>query len=60
MNAPPRPRIAVVTFPGSNDDRDAALALDRLGADATLVWHAEPHLPDVAAVVLPRGFSYGA
>jgi len=55
----PRPRIAVVTFPGSNDDLDAALALDRLGADATLVWHAEPELPDLAAVVLPGGFSYG-
>jgi phosphoribosylformylglycinamidine synthase subunit PurQ / glutaminase len=54
-----RPRIAVVTFPGSNDDRDAALALERLGADATLVWHAKPDLPDVAAVVLPGGFSYG-
>jgi phosphoribosylformylglycinamidine synthase subunit PurQ / glutaminase len=55
----PRPRVAVVTFPGSNDDRDAALALDRLGADATLVWHADPELLDVAAVVLPGGFSYG-
>jgi phosphoribosylformylglycinamidine synthase I len=54
-----RPRIAVVTFPGSNDDRDAALALDRLGAEATLVWHAEPELPELAAVVLPGGFSYG-
>ncbi|MFL5920147.1 MAG: phosphoribosylformylglycinamidine synthase subunit PurQ [Gaiellaceae bacterium] len=56
---PPRPRIAVVTFPGSNDDRDAALALEGLGAAPTLVWHAEPELPDVAAVVLPGGFSYG-
>jgi phosphoribosylformylglycinamidine synthase I len=55
----PRPRIAVVTFPGSNDDHDAALALERLGADATLVWHAESKLPDVAGVVLPGGFSYG-
>jgi phosphoribosylformylglycinamidine synthase I len=55
----PRPRIAVVTFPGSNDDRDAELALGRLGADATIVWHAEPELPDVVAVVLPGGFSYG-
>jgi phosphoribosylformylglycinamidine synthase subunit PurQ / glutaminase len=55
----PRPRIAVVTFPGSNDDHDAALALERLGADATLVWHGEPELPDVAGVVLPGGFSYG-
>ena len=59
MSDRPRPRIGVVTFPGSNDDRDAALALDRLGADATLVWHAEPELPDLAAVVLPGGFSYG-
>ena len=59
MTDRPRPRIAVVTFPGSNDDHDAALALERLGADATLVWHAESELPDVAAVVLPGGFSYG-
>ena len=59
MTDRPRPRIAVVTFPGSNDDHDAALALERLGADATLVWHSEPELPDVAGVVLPGGFSYG-
>jgi len=55
-----RPTIAIVTFPGSNDDRDAALALDGLGADPRLVWHAERELPpDTAAVVLPGGFSYG-
>ncbi len=54
-----RPTIAVVVFPGSNDDRDAALALDALGADPRLVWHADPELPDVNAVVLPGGFSYG-
>jgi phosphoribosylformylglycinamidine synthase subunit PurQ / glutaminase len=54
-----RPKIAVVVFPGSNDDRDAALALEALGAKPTLVWHAESTLPDVAAVVLPGGFSYG-
>ena len=59
MSAEPRPRIAVVVFPGSNDDGDAALALEALGAEPTLVWHAEPALPDVAAVVLPGGFSYG-
>ena len=51
--------IAVVVFPGSNDDRDAAGALELLGADATLVWHADERLPDVGAVVLPGGFSYG-
>jgi phosphoribosylformylglycinamidine synthase len=54
-----RPRIAVLVFPGSNDDRDAAWALHALGADPVLVWHGEPELPDVAGVVLPGGFSYG-
>jgi phosphoribosylformylglycinamidine synthase subunit PurQ / glutaminase len=54
-----RPRIAVVVFPGSNDDRDAALALEGLGADPVLVWHADEELPEVGAVVLPGGFSYG-
>jgi phosphoribosylformylglycinamidine synthase subunit PurQ / glutaminase len=54
-----RPRIAVVTFPGSQDDRDAALALWTLGAEPVAVWHAEPELPEVGAVVLPGGFSYG-
>jgi phosphoribosylformylglycinamidine synthase I len=54
------PRIAVVVFPGSNDDGDAAWALGALGADPVLVWHAEERLPeDVGAVVLPGGFSYG-
>jgi phosphoribosylformylglycinamidine synthase subunit PurQ / glutaminase len=54
-----RPRIAVVVFPGSNDDRDAAWALKALGADPVLAWHAEPDLPRIDAVVLPGGFSYG-
>jgi phosphoribosylformylglycinamidine synthase subunit PurQ / glutaminase len=54
-----RPRIGVVTFPGSNDDRDAAHALELLGAEAVLVWHGDAELPDVAGVVLPGGFSYG-
>lgn len=55
-----RPRIAVLVFPGSNDDRDAELALERLGADATRVWHTDTELPGgTAAVVLPGGFSYG-
>ena len=54
-----RPRIGVVTFPGSNDDRDAAWALGSLGADVVPVWHGDEELPDVQAVVLPGGFSYG-
>jgi phosphoribosylformylglycinamidine synthase len=59
MSTEPAPRIAVVTFPCSNDDRDAALALERLGAEPIRVWHAERDLPDVEAVLLPGGFSYG-
>jgi phosphoribosylformylglycinamidine synthase len=55
----PRPRIAVLVFPGSNDDRDAAWALTALGADPVLAWHGEPELPRADAVVLPGGFSYG-
>jgi phosphoribosylformylglycinamidine synthase len=54
-----RPRIGVDVSPGANAHRDAALALERLGADVELVWHAEPALPDVASVLLPGGFSYG-
>jgi phosphoribosylformylglycinamidine synthase len=54
-----RPSIGVVTFPGSNDDRDALLALEQLGATGVPVWHGDERLPDVAAVVLPGGFSYG-
>jgi phosphoribosylformylglycinamidine synthase subunit PurQ / glutaminase len=59
MSEQPRPRIAVVVFPGSNDDRDAAIAFESLGAEPVLVWHAEPELPEVGAVALPGGFSYG-
>jgi phosphoribosylformylglycinamidine synthase subunit PurQ / glutaminase len=56
----PRPRIAVVTFPGSNDDGDARLALDVLGAEAVATWHTATELPrGTAGVVLPGGFSYG-
>jgi phosphoribosylformylglycinamidine synthase subunit PurQ / glutaminase len=56
----PRPIVPVVVFPGSNDDRDAQLALERLGAAAPRVWHTEESLPrETAAVVLPGGFSYG-
>jgi phosphoribosylformylglycinamidine synthase len=50
----------VVTFPGSNDDGDARLALDRLGAEAVPVWHTAAQLPRcTAGVILPGGFSYG-
>ena len=54
-----KPRIGVLVFPGSNDDRDAALALEGLGAEPVMVWHGDRDLPDIGAVVLPGGFSYG-
>jgi phosphoribosylformylglycinamidine synthase subunit PurQ / glutaminase len=55
-----KPRVAVVTFPGSQDDRDAVWALRAFGAEAVPVWHADPELPrDIGAVALPGGFSYG-
>ncbi|MBA3561240.1 MAG: phosphoribosylformylglycinamidine synthase subunit PurQ [Actinobacteria bacterium] len=55
-----RPVVAIVVFPGSNDDRDAAWALGGLGANPVFVWHEEEELPaETGAVVLPGGFSYG-
>jgi phosphoribosylformylglycinamidine synthase len=52
-------RIGVVTFPGSLDDRDAARAVRVAGAEAVQLWHADPDLHGVDAVILPGGFSYG-
>ncbi len=52
-------RIGVVTFPGSLDDRDAQRAVRLAGGDAVALWHADPDLHGVDAVVLPGGFSYG-
>ncbi len=57
--ASPQPRIGVVMYPGSNDDHDALWALAALDAEAVPVWHEERALPDLDAVVLPGGFSYG-
>jgi phosphoribosylformylglycinamidine synthase I len=48
-----------VTFPGSLDDRDAARAVRITGGEAVPLWHADPSLHDVDAVILPGGFSYG-
>jgi phosphoribosylformylglycinamidine synthase len=52
-------RIGIVTFPGSLDDSDAARAARLAGAEAVRLWHADPDLHGVDAVVLPGGFSYG-
>ena len=53
------PRISVVTFPGSLDDRDALRAVETMGAEGVALWHAEDDLRGVDAVILPGGFSYG-
>ncbi len=51
---------AVVLFPGSNCDRDALVALERVtGITPHKVWHADTELPNVDLVVLPGGFSHG-
>src|SRR5712691_8165929 len=52
-------RVGVLQFPGVCDDRDALWALAALDAEALFVWHTETDLPDLDAVVLPGGFSYG-
>jgi phosphoribosylformylglycinamidine synthase subunit PurQ / glutaminase len=52
-------RIGVVTFPGSLDDRDARRAVERAGATPVELWHDDPSLHRVDAVILPGGFSYG-
>jgi phosphoribosylformylglycinamidine synthase len=57
--ASPQPRVGVITYPGSQDDRDALWALAANDAEAVPVWHEERTLPDLDAVVIPGGFSYG-
>lgn len=53
-------RSAIVVFPGSNRERDAALALERAtGRKPHIVWHGDSALPDVDLILLPGGFSYG-
>jgi phosphoribosylformylglycinamidine synthase I len=53
-------RSAVITFPGSNRDRDIIAALTKVGGKPPAqVWHKDTELPDVDLIVLPGGFSYG-
>src|SRR5688572_2285539 len=53
-------RFGVVVFPGSNCDHDAWYATTQnLGHEADFVWHDSSHLPNLDAVILPGGFSYG-
>jgi len=53
-------KAAVITFPGSNCDRDLAVAFDRAGFQVARVWHKDTTLPAGTDVVgIPGGFSYG-
>lgn len=54
-------KAAVISFPGSNCDRDMATALDLIdGVTVTKVWHKDANLPDhIDLIALPGGFSYG-
>ena len=53
-------RAAVLTFPGSNCDRDLAVAFERAGFSVSRVWHKDTDLPEGVDVVgLPGGFSFG-
>ena len=53
-------KAAVIVFPGSNCDRDLAVAFEQAGADVTMVWHKDSKLPEGIDIVgVPGGFSYG-
>jgi phosphoribosylformylglycinamidine synthase I len=55
-----RPRVAVAVFPGTWSERDFAHVAEAvLGWTCRLVWHTEPEIGDVDAVVLPGGFAHG-
>jgi phosphoribosylformylglycinamidine synthase len=52
-------KSSVIVFPGSNCDRDIAVALEKMQFKNQMVWHKETKLPKTDLIVLPGGFSYG-
>ena len=50
---------SVIVYPGSNCDRDVAVALEKLQFKNKMVWHKETELPKSDLIVIPGGFSYG-
>ena len=52
-------KSAVITFPGSNCDRDMDVALKKFGFKNNMVWHNDSEIPKSDLIVLPGGFSYG-
>ena len=52
-------KSSVIVFPGSNCDRDIAVALEKMQFKNRMVWHKETKLPKSDLIVIPGGFSYG-
>ena len=52
-------KSSVIVFPGSNCDRDTAIALEKMQFKNQMVWHKETKLPKSDLIVVPGGFSYG-
>ncbi|MGH8994301.1 MAG: phosphoribosylformylglycinamidine synthase subunit PurQ [Acidimicrobiia bacterium] len=52
-------RVGVVLFPGTNCEHDVVWAINAIGGSAELLWHADPDLRGVDAVILPGGFAHG-
>ena len=52
-------KSSIIVFPGSNCDRDVAVALEKMQFKNQMVWHKETKLPKSDLIVLPGGFSYG-
>src|SRR5438046_8787929 len=52
-------RVGVVLFPGTNCELDVAWAVEQLGAEAEMLWHADATVRSVDAVVVPGGFAHG-
>ena len=52
-------KSSVIVFPGSNCDRDIAVALEKMQFKNKMVWHKDTSLPKSDLIVIPGGFSYG-
>ena len=53
-------RVAVVTFPGSNCDRDVSVAVAKItGKKPVSIWHQDHEIPNCDLIIIPGGFSYG-
>ena len=53
-------KCAVIVLPGSNCDRDIAVALQKIsGKKVSMIWHKETKIPNLDLIVIPGGFSYG-